>query len=174
MGSSKNMKSKNSIGRKGYSLVETLVVIATIALLVSGAAAALNNVRKKARDVRRKADLNQVGRLLAATECYLPTTGPGDYDLAGVAADYLASHPDYAQYASALPRDPKSGNAAATNYRYQVTGGGHCVIYANLEGENEPITLPALSAPAPAAGTGALQAAADGPNGTKIYYQISK
>jgi prepilin-type N-terminal cleavage/methylation domain-containing protein len=168
------MNSKYLIKQKGYSLVEMLVVIAIIALLVSFTVVALNNVRKKARDTKRKADINQIGRLLAAADCYLPAAGPGDYDLVDVSADYIASHQEYAQYAPSLPKDPKSGSAAASNYRYQVTSDNHCVIYTNLESENEPITLPGLTAPAPNAGTGAFQAAADGPNGTKIYYQISK
>ncbi len=155
-------------------MVELLVVIAIIAMLAAVAAVALGGARTSARDTKRKADLARIGQLLSASDCYLPTAGEGDYDLVQIAADMAAANPDYARYASMLPRDPKTGGEAASNYRYQVTADKHCVLYANLEKANEPITLPALTAPAPNSGSGALKAAAPGPNGSDIYYQISK
>lgn len=160
--------------KKGYSMVEVLVVIAIIGLLLSFVVGALGNARAKARDVKRKAELAQIGRLLGASDCFLPTAGAGDYDFKDVANDFATQNPQYAEYAKFLPKDPKSGSDTVSNYRYLVTADRHCAIYANLENEAEIVTLPALNAPTPASGDGVLRAAADGPNGTPIYYQISK
>ena len=162
------------IRQKGFSLIEILVVIAIIGVLASVAFVALGTVRLKARDTKRKVDLSQIGRLLSASTCYLPDTGTGDYDLIDLVSELMVKYPQYAQYASSLPKDPKTGSETATNYRYQVTADNHCVLYANFENENETITLGSLTAPTPNAGNGVLKAINPGPNGTNIYYQISK
>ena len=127
---------KKPAKQKGFSLIELLVVIAVIGLLSGVILIAVMPARQKARDVRRKTELGQIGRFLYGSTCYLPNVGPGDYDLAEMIAELVSRYPQYAQYASAIPYDPKSGSQTQTNYRYQVTGDSHCVIYANLENEN--------------------------------------
>ena len=159
---------------KGFSLIEILIVIAIIGVLASVAFVALNNARLKARDTKRKVDLSQISRLLSASTCYLPDTGAGDYDLIDLVPGLIAKYPQSAQYASFLPKDPKTGSETASNYRYEVTADNHCVLYANFENKNETITLGSLTAPTPNAGNGVLRAINPGPNGTVIYYQISK
>lgn len=158
----------------GFSLIEILVVIAIIAVLASLAFVALGSVRLKARDTKRKVDLSQISRLLSASTCYLPDTGAGDYDLIDLVPELMVKYPQYVQYASSLPKDPKTGSETVTNYRYEVTADNHCVLYANFENENEKITLGSLTAPTPNAGNGVLKAINPGPNGTNIFYQISK
>ena len=160
--------------KNGFSLIELLVVIAIISVLAGVIIVVVMPARDKSRDVRRRSDLSQIGRFLYASTCYLPDAGAGGYDIAQLVTELAAKYPQYAQYASVIPDDPKSGSPTQTNYRYQVTSDSHCVIYANLDNENEPITLPALTAPTPNAGIGVLRANTPGPNGTNIFYQISK
>ena len=50
----------NSKFKKGFTLIELLVVISIIGLLSSVVLASLNTAREKARDARRKSDLNQI------------------------------------------------------------------------------------------------------------------
>jgi type II secretion system protein G len=55
----------NSIKDKGFTLIELLVVIAIIGLLASVVLVSLNSTRKKARDTKRLADINQIQKALA-------------------------------------------------------------------------------------------------------------
>lgn len=158
----------------GFTLIELFVVIAIVGALATISMSVLVPARKKARDAKRKADLAQIGRLLQAGSCITPDAGAGDYDLKTLVAEMAAKSPQYAQYAAYIPKDPKTGSDTASGYRYKVDAQNHCVLYGNLENEGEPITLPGLNMPTPNSGTGVLRAGAAGPNGSSIYYQISK
>jgi len=157
----------------GFTLIEVLIVVAIIGALATFSIAALGGARKKANDAKRKSDLSQVGRMLYAASCYVPDAGYGDYDIKDLVAELTAKNPQYAVMAKYLPVDPKTGTDSVSNYRYQAAPEDHCVIYANFENEGEPITL-GLTAPAPNSGSGAFLNSTPGPNGTNIYYQISK
>jgi prepilin-type N-terminal cleavage/methylation domain-containing protein len=160
---------------QGFSLIELLVVIAIIGILATIVTIATGSARAKARDVKRKTDLVSAGRFLSASSCYMPNAGVGDYDILDLVDELKIKYPQYAQYVSMIPKDPRAGNDLKAYYRYAVSAEGeHCALYANLENKGEPVTLKSLSAPAAGGGTGVLRASVEGWNGTAIYYQISK
>lgn len=159
--------------KTGFSLIELLVVIAIIGALAAVATLSLGAVRQKTRDTKRKADLSQIGRFFSLS-CFMPAAGAGEYDLADLIAELKTQYPQYANFISKTPADPRRGTDSQSYYKYIVAANGKkCTLYANLENENEPITLPALTAPAAGGGTGTLKATANGWNDSDKYFQVS-
>lgn len=78
--------------QKGFTLIELLVVIAIIGILSSVVLASLNNARRKSRDARRMADLQQIK---LAQELYFDASG-SEYapTLDALAPDYIGSIPN--------------------------------------------------------------------------------
>lgn len=160
--------------RRGFTLIEILVVTAIIGVIATLSMVALAGASRQARDVKRKTAVNQVGRFLSSGTCYVPDGGFGDYDVGALLPEVAAKFPQYAQYLTSIPKDPKGGTDAVTKYRYVVTeDASACAVYANLENDNEPVTITGVSAPTPGRGTGVLEAATAGPNGTAKYFQAS-
>jgi len=158
--------------KKGFTLIETLVVVAIIGIIVTIVSISLLGARNKARDIKRKAEISQIGRLLVMS-CYLPDSGAGDYDLLPIAQEVMAKNPQYNQYIKNIPKDPKTGSNTESGYRYIVNeGASKCALYANLENEKEPITLQIII-PTPKGGTGVFRADSNGWNGTPFYFQYS-
>jgi general secretion pathway protein G len=143
--------SKNQNEQKGFTLIELLVVIAIISLLSSVVFASLNSARVKARDARRKADLQQLlmayaqyvddlgGFLPLSNECGssragavhgLYVTDCPDDSLNWYIGDYLANH----GYISAPPADPLGGTGDTCRYYYYTdTSGTYFQFSAYLE-----------------------------------------
>ncbi|HTM68478.1 MAG TPA: type II secretion system protein [Candidatus Binatia bacterium] len=160
--------------RRGFTLVEMLIVLGIIAVLATLGMLAAGSALRQARDVKRKSSVAQLGRFLASGQCYMPDAGAGDYDIGEIIGEVKAKFPQYAQFMGSLPKDPKGGTDAVTKFRYVVAADGQaCALYANLENANEPVTLTSISAPTPGSGTGVLEASSPGPNGTTKYFQAS-
>lgn len=158
--------------KKGFTLIEILVVLAIVGALATLGIVALGGARNKARDAKRMNDLNQIGRFLTFG-CLMPDGGAGEYDLNQLVDEYRAKYPQYANQIPSNFRDPKTGDEEKSNYKYIVTENKQCVLYANLENENQAITLPGIFMPTPGAGKGIFEATTAGPNGSRRYFQIS-
>jgi len=165
--------SSRFFSKKGFSLLEILIVIGIIALLATIAFANLIFARDKARDTKRIADISQIGKFITLG-CYLPDGGVTSIDLIDLGAEIIAENPQYAKFLSNIPLDPLSGSDSVSNYTYIVTAdGSSCALYANIEQEGAKVTLPSLTEPTPGGGQGILQGSSVGPNGTDLYYQYS-
>lgn len=101
--------------KKGFTLVEILVVISIIAVLISIALVSYTTVNKQSRDARRKSDLEQ---LRSALEIYksdngsYPGVDSGSFGQASDLSTYIVPG-----YIAAVPSDPKSSQ----NYWYTAT-----------------------------------------------------
>ena len=165
------MKNKKTL--HGFSLIEIMVVIGIIGLLSTFVVIALSGTRAKARDTKRKHDLATIGRFMTLS-CYMPSGGAGEYDLSDLVAELLVANPTYKQYLKKVPIDPLSGTIIKANYTYIVNEkGDKCALYANLENEEEEITLKNINTPTVGTGVGVLQGTNPGVNNTTIYFQHS-
>ena len=158
--------------QKGFSLVEILVVIGIIGILAAIALVFLGGTTKKARDTKRISELSQIGRFLSFG-CLIPEAGPGDYDLNELIAEYKNKYPQQANNIPSNIRDPKTGSDAESGYRYIVTAGSQCALYANLENAEAAVTLSAITEVTPGGGKGVFAAASAGPNGSNKFFQVS-
>ena len=127
--------------RKGFTLIEMLIVIAVIAILSSAVLVGLGPVQRGARDSRRIADLRQVqnGLELYFSKCgYYPRSSA-----AATCAGFGSAAADWAALTAAItgsnigvnkiPNDPSSGKT----YFYGANAvGSSYVIVATLEDAN--------------------------------------
>lgn len=156
-----------------FTLIETLIVVGIIGIIASIILVSLVTGRDKARDAKRKVELSQIGRFLTYS-CYLPDSGDGEYDFADIIDELKVKYPKYADTLKTTPKDPRVGTDAETFYKYIVIdNGAKCAMYANLENEDEPVTLTGISVPTPKGGTGVFDALGLGWNGTIKYFQVS-
>ena len=77
--------------RRGFTLIEILVVMAIIGLLATIVLGSLSIARKKSRDARRVADLTQLHNAL---ELYVNENKVSPATLATIAPQYIAAIPD--------------------------------------------------------------------------------
>lgn len=95
-----NHKSSIINHTKGFTLIELLIVISIIALLTALGTYSYNNAQAKARDAKRKQDINNVKKAL---QLYFEDndTYPNIID---------SSSTSLGPYLTDIPQDPKGGN----------------------------------------------------------------
>lgn len=114
----------------GFTLIELLVVISIIGLLASIILASLNTARAKARDARRRTDLQQISKALEfyfdANNSYPTTSGAWWGNCSAYGSKGTSGSdgwvPNVAPtYISVLPLDPRP-NGAGGCYLYNSNG----------------------------------------------------
>ena len=112
--------------RKGFTVIELLVVVAIIGLLASVVLASLNSARAKARDARKQADFRAIS---TALQLYFDKTGsmPANFNpCCGVTegdGNYERSMQELVD-AGFLPQIPRSPGGAKYSW-YNYGGGGN-------------------------------------------------
>jgi len=123
--------------KKGFTLVELLVVVAIIGLLVTMVVINIQNSKQKARDSRRVADINNIATALALyhndNNVYPIYTG----NLTG--SDVVSVALRNAQFMSSVPLDPLNidsadcGFLSGYHYYYVSVDGSSYVLWYCLE-----------------------------------------
>ena len=106
------MKSK-----KGFSLIEILVVVTIIGVLAAGGAVSYTTVSRNARNAKRKADLEQIR---AALEMFRSNSVNSTYPVY-TGGNCTGLPPSIDPYLPVIPTDPKTAsryycNVTTTNY----------------------------------------------------------
>lgn len=135
----KNMlkKEESKVGKKGFTLIEILVVVAVIALLATLSILALSSARVKARDSKRLADFQQMHEMLEryfidhnAYPLHSGNLGVGQFSCLGKDGWQEAGSSCLNPYnVVPIPTDPNGGN-----YVYTSVNGSTYAISAVLEG----------------------------------------
>lgn len=108
------------MNKKGFTLLEILVVISIIGILIAIGLAAFSTAQIKTRDARRRADMKAVQN---AFEQYSAENGGYVANCSTMAAEQFSS--------GALPTDPKSG----MSYTFTCSITAYCAC-ADIEGDD--------------------------------------
>jgi len=127
----------DQIKNRGLTLIELLVVLAIVAVLIVAAIFAFRAQLARARDAKRKADLNKIQNAL---EDYLNDTGcyPEPEE---IATESKICGQSFLPYLSALPCDPVNNDFHNYFYSYDQTEAckSWYKIYTKLENAEDPI-----------------------------------
>lgn len=115
--------------KRGFTLIEVLIVVAIVGILASVVLVGLGPVQRRGRDARRISDLRQVQTGL---ELYYAKNGtyPSAVDWAGLKSALIGGSIGV----SNVPNDPSSGK----EYKY-ATNGTTYVLGAILEDTTNPV-----------------------------------
>jgi len=129
------------LSRKGFTLVELLVVVAIIGILTTIAVVALSGARQKARDTKRVADVRQIHTSLELynnnsngypIEMTPVVLGVGDYSTLCAGGFKAACDPGEQVIQGIIPSSPTPADGSCSTsdntYAYETPGGGEYVI----------------------------------------------
>lgn len=110
--------------KKGFTLIELIVVIAILGILLTAGFASYTNTRRTSRDARRKVDLEQIRSALELYRSdnfdYPDATGNTEIDLKPV----LIAPVPYVN-ANSFPKDPDLSQGFYYYYQRNPSGGGN-------------------------------------------------
>lgn len=115
--------------RKGFTLIEVLIVVAIVGILASVVLVGLGPVQRRGRDARRISDLRQ-----AQTGLELYYNKRGEYPPTSDWASLTSALKNAGIGVSNIPKDPSSGKT----YQY-VSNGSSYVLGATLEDATGPV-----------------------------------
>ena len=116
--------------KKGFTLVELMIVITIIAILATIAVVSFTRVQKQARDTKRKEDMRSI---ITALQAYYTekTTYPVSVTPGAATTALAALRPTYI---SVIPTAPTGSSGTNTNYMYVSDNlGSKYSICADLE-----------------------------------------
>lgn len=117
--------------KKGFTLLEILIVLGIIGLLLAMTAAAFLSARSTARDAKRKADLEQIR---GALETYKADNGSYP-TTSGAASTVLSALTAPTQYISVLPAD----STPRQYYYVSISSGAGYALCASLENSSSGV-----------------------------------
>lgn len=126
---------------KGFTLVEMIVVVAIFTILTSIILAAMSGAKARARDARRKEDLNEIRKAVQLYES-------NNHEFPGISGtpnclsgcDSTQAQPWIpgltSEYIPVVPFD--ASNSASSRYRYRVSADGTFELDAPVENDYGP------------------------------------
>ena len=125
--------------KRGFTLIELLIVIAIIGILLAMILPNLAGARERARDARRKTDLNSIQQAL---RLYYNDNQKFP-DTSGFPWGHALVHPTTGDvYMAILPYDPSSTATSNITYTYlAANNGASYILYTNLENASDPDIL---------------------------------
>ncbi len=127
----------------GFTLIELLIVITIIGILSALVMTNVQGVRERARDARRKSDLNSIKtslRLYYNDFGAFPTSTGGQINGCGTGSQTCPWGSSFAStntYMNTLPLDPSSSSSNQITYTYTQTDSDNYTITAVLENESD-------------------------------------
>ncbi len=164
----KNCKLKTINCRKGFTLVELLIVVGIIGILATLLMANFIGVRQRARDAQRKSDLRQIQSALELYRSDQGSYAPASGTSVGACGASLKAGTPANTYMQKIPCDP-SGTSAynSGNYYYTSSGGTTYQICTCLENSADSQGV-AAGAGTPANTCGAVSSCS-----TNTYYVVN-
>jgi len=157
---------------RGFTLIELLTVIMIISLLVAVVIVALNKSRVRARDTKRKQDIQQVANAL---QLYYQDNRAYPPSASTVFEDFTTSLDDLASgtstYLSSVPVDPYVSIDPTFFYSY-CSGGDTYAARGLLEAPSSELKASATIGSADCTNTGVFKSGEykSGDEGSEVYY----